>query len=134
MSFFAFLAPMPTVAAKIERAKKLLPVFKARWWFKPDRLDARSVIWSLYNHPEEWRFTHEGNPNLTITHIPSKHEFWCCRTMGFRFYQADCGCSMSSRKWQMFQREGVAKAMRHWKRWHHQRENVSEHFQSHFIH
>jgi len=133
MSILAFLAPMPAKVTKTETSA--LPEFKPRWWYKADRLDARPVIWSLDNHPEEWRVTHEGNYNLTITHIPSNHQFWSCLAMGYRLYRADCSCSSSSsRKWQRFQFWTVGRAIRQWVRNERAKENIAENFHSHFVH
>lgn len=55
MDFLAFLPAAVAAAINNVAVKpKPLPTFKPRWWYNPRRLDARPVIWSLYNRPEEW--------------------------------------------------------------------------------
>src|SRR5690348_2170400 len=58
----AFMAPLPAPKAQeltLEPPKaeaRPLPIFKRRWWHSKNKLDARPMIWSLYNHPEEWEW------------------------------------------------------------------------------
>lgn len=74
LSILAFLAPMPVALD----AKPKLPTFTKGWrfWWSDTRLDARPVIWSLYNHPEEWEVENDTpGYRTTIIHKPSRHVF-----------------------------------------------------------
>lgn len=127
MSVLALLAPMPTPEQQATTSK--LPGFRPRWWYHPGKLDARPVIWSLYNHPEEWRWSMAG---YRIEHEPSGHEFriWG----GRRLMSVDCGCSSAS-GWQFMQVFALAFAMRRWRKWEARRPtSLHQNFASHFIH
>lgn len=83
---FALMPPAAQALNVETETKPALPVFKRRWWHRSDRLDARPVLWSLRNRPEEWRPSY-----LTVLHVPSGHEFWCtwpCNGL----YRAGCSC------------------------------------------
>ena len=60
-------------------AVQIMPTFPHRWWRSQNRLDIRPVLWSLRNMPQDWSIDQH-----TITHNPSKHEFWISN--GFFFY------------------------------------------------
>jgi len=126
MTLFAFLAPMPAPKAEAPA----LPEFKPRSWYRPDRLDARPVTWSLRNHPEEWVW---GNTRrFTIIHKPSKHEFWV--SLGsYHLWRADCSCRTTEGKFQFGQTFAFARAFRWWRR-NYGTPRVDEQFASHFIH
>lgn len=126
--------------------KPALPVFKRRWWFRDDRLDARPVIWSLENRPEEWEVDRRSRP-LTITHLPSKHEFWVGMG-GYHLWRApnldgtSCGClgltHSGETRFQRFQQVAFRRAYRNWLAWNRERRapEVSarnNQFASHFI-
>lgn len=129
---FAFLAPM---AAKAAEMKPALPaVFKPRWWYSEERLDARAVIWSLRNRPQEWKYTYESR-DMKITHVPSNHEVWISWYMDYRLEARHCGCS-SRGAWQLFQTLAVGRAIRAWRRWERKQRGpdpIHAQFQSHFI-
>src|SRR5258708_16177680 len=64
------------VVAKAEiEATPRLPTFEPRWWYRADRLDARPVIWSLKNRPEEWTVNYGGRPHYYLKHHPTNHTF-----------------------------------------------------------
>jgi hypothetical protein len=114
-----------------EVAKPLLPTFKPRWWFKVDRLDARPVVWSLRNRPQEW--SRKGK-RYTLTHMPSQHTFWIGNGVGsYGLYDADCGCSTIERKFQRFQQITFHRAYRSWRRYEAITSGLADHFASHFI-
>lgn len=119
-----------TIAVPYIAERPSLPDFKPRWWYRSDRLDARPVIWSLYNHPEEWEWQHVG---YRINHKPSSHMFWVANGRGY--YRLDsvgvpCGCLSAGGYFQMFQQIAFHKAFTWWST----RAMDSERFADHFIH
>lgn len=138
MNILAFLAL--AAAAKPARtdappARPCLPNFKRRWWYSERRLDARPVIWSLKNHPEEWRYRFQSR-DMLITHSPSRHSVWFLFHMGYRLDADGCSCSTRN-KWQRFQLFSVGRAVRAWRRWEARQnptESIDVQFRSHFIH
>ena len=100
-----------------------LPEFKSRWWHRQSRLDVRPVIWSIYNHPEEWTPT-----RYCMFHKPSRHEFW----VGGRphLWRANCGCNSHGGYFQLFQGFAFKRAVRWWR---NQQMNI-ERFADHFVH
>lgn len=116
---------VPSVPEKPE-----LPTFKRRWWFKRDRLDARPVIWSLYNRPDDW----EQTSQYRLTHKPSRHVFWVGNGYGFYgLYEANCSCLSTSNRgrFQPFQQRAFHRAFLTW-RTPQLRENA-DHFAAHFV-
>src|SRR4051812_43776307 len=98
----AFLAIVPaTRPATVETTEApTLPTFASRWWYRPDRLDARPVAWSLRNRPEDWGWQHEG---ITIVRKPSEHVFWVANGPMFHgLYDANCSCNRTNGKFQSF--------------------------------
>jgi hypothetical protein len=55
-----------------------MPDFRKGWrfWWRASRLDARPVIWSLRNNPQDWTVERDDSYHRTIIrHVPSQHEF-----------------------------------------------------------
>ncbi len=131
---------LPETAIKIPEQPKV-PTWKPRWWYDLRKLDARPVIWSLKNRPQDWRYDRYPRP-ITIIHTPSNHEFWI--TMGSSYlYRTDgCGCQRSKeQKFQKGQHFRLRWALRQWNRHYHQKLNEPskqkkidqhKHFQEHF--
>lgn len=115
MDFLAFLTAAGAAAvADADTKPAELPTFRPRWWHREDRLDARPVMWSLRNRPEEWEWRHQP---YTITHRPSKHTFWVGNGWGFySLYDADCSCTRSRGRFQRFQQGAFGRAFRQWRR------------------
>lgn len=76
MDILAFLpAAIAAVVRKPDTAEPpKLPTFEPRWWHKPGRLDARPVMWSLRNRPDEWEPA-DRPPVWLLRHKPSGHVF-----------------------------------------------------------
>lgn len=108
-----------------------LPVFKSRWWYSDKRLDARPVIWSLDNRPEEWVLLGPGKDHERLCHMPSDHKLW---TRGLIKGDLQARCSCSGRGWQIFQRASLRRAMNRWIRKHGARPALAEQFAAHFVH
>jgi len=123
MPMLALLAPMMAPKSETE-VTKAPPIFKRRWWYSAERLDARPVIWSLQNHPEEWQYIDPDYRNR-IVHTPSEHEVWTGSQQRYRL-RAECSCS--SRNWQVFQAHLVGRAIRQW-----QAQQREQQFRSHFV-
>lgn len=134
----AFLPPPPALVAqkKKEEAKgDGLPVFKRRWWFKDNRLDARPVAWSLVNRPQDWRYT--DPEERVLEHIPSKHQFWVGSSRGnYHLWSARCGCHHQSEGggFQKFQQGLFHRAYMQWRKWHRPPQAEAERFANHFLH
>lgn len=109
LSILALLAPAPALAVK--EAPKNPPKFKPRWYFSHNRLDARPVIWSLENHPEEWQV---DVPGLSILHKPSKHTFWIGESGPARLFPTECSCHTTSRLFQPLQEGAFRRAYTSW--------------------
>ena len=134
--------PPPQPAKNEEKEKRFyfprepLPVFKPKWWWDSDRLDARPVAWSLRNHPEEWKFK-EGYIGKILVHIPSQHQFWV-GSQPYRLHRAECSCHSHSRgKFHFGQHKIFKQAYRQWyARMIEPRHptNIHEQFCSHFVH
>lgn len=111
---------------------KHIPTFKPRWWYSRDALDLRPVIWSLENHPEEWRWDRETS---RLIHIPSKHEFadhtWSYIGGTLRS-SAGCSCISSRHEYQIGHRAALVKAMRAFAE--KRTPAVNDQFRSHFVH
>lgn len=126
--FLSFVSA-PAVAAEPEVKTGLLPTFEARWWFSRNRLDARPVAWSLINRRSDWEYSESGTRNVLV-HKPSKHEFWVGSGKGYyRLYEADCGCSTTGGRFQMFQQGLIDKAYQQWRG----RVYDPAHFAAHFV-
>lgn len=132
MTANAFLAMS---APALEAKSAPLPTFVRRPWYNPHRVDARPVIWSLRNRPEDWKYTWATHRNLTLTHKPSGHKLWASGVMGYKIDSDSCSCT--GRAWQFLQFFAMGRAVRAWKRWeaknnpeHHQ---LAEQFSAHFI-
>ncbi len=136
MTIFAFMA---APALEAQTKTETLPTFKPRWWHRAGRLDIRPVIWSLRNHPEEWRSDHR----YTITHVPSQHEFWIANGWGFySLYHSggrggdECSCERWGGHFQRFQQGSFGRAYRRWRRWaatSPEHRAVASQFAAHFI-
>jgi len=122
--------------APLAKAPEIVPpTFKPHWWYKKNRLDARPVIWSLYNHPKDWSMS---TPNRLL-HAPSNHEFWVgSGKMYTRLYDAQmqsgsCSCLHQSERgrFQRFQKGRFWRAYQHWNRNHNAVD--ADHFAAHFI-
>lgn len=107
----AFLMPAAAPVAKAITAEPKMPTFKPRFWYDPNKLDARAMIWSLDNRPQDWE--HSGEPSYGyFTHIPSGHRF-----LDHTWYQGgvlsntDCDCSSRS-QYQFGHTRAVKNAMR----------------------
>lgn len=130
---FAFLAP---IAAKQPEASLSLPTFQRHWWHRNNRLDARPVIWSLENRPQEWDLRFPGSALVLITHKPSQHTF----DIGWGFahlYEARCSCNLrgdAENRFQLFQGLALKRAGRRWIRNSLRRSHDAEQFQNHFVH
>lgn len=110
-----------------------IPRFGRRWhsW---SRLDIRPVLWSLRNRPGEWE---QGE--YTLTHRPSKHEFWTAN--GFLFYSLyrteGCSCqSVRYGKFSLIQKFQFSMARIGW-RWRNPQSprmaEINAQFAEHFI-
>jgi hypothetical protein len=90
------------------------PVFKFESHFKRDRLDARAIIWSLLNRPDEWTYW-AGKQRLH--HAPSNHNFRIGTRFGFwRLIRTNhCSCTTSTRKFQRGQVWELNRAYKTWK-------------------
>ena len=113
-----------------------LPTFKPRWWYSPDRLDARPVMWYLRNRPEEWEPA-DNRPYWFLRHKPSRHTF---RIAGPAIGLASANCDCSSRsdrgRFQVFQNIAFRAAVRTWMRQHERalRPPIDhEQFAAHFV-
>lgn len=127
----AVAAVLSTTTEKAE--PPALPTFKPRWWHNRNRLDARPVMWSLRNRPDDWEWRNEPH---TLRHKPSKHIFWVANGPGFyHLYETDgCSCLSSSNrgKFQRFQQIKFWHAFRCWRR--HQPPPVDQQqFAAHFV-
>ena len=150
---YAFLVTAAAVRIKRDeeaQAKSAsLPIFETKWWFSKQRLDARPVIWSLVNHPEEWNETSPG----VMFHMPSEHEFRLGHDRPFRalgLLHAQCSChNDTTNLFQHFQSRAVRQAWRQWKETEQSTETKvvagsakhiyvgeyqPDHFTAHFVH
>src|SRR5262245_46164259 len=94
MDLLAFLTVPAIAAVSVTEADETLPAFKRRWWHSARRLDARPVVWSLRNRPQDWEWAHR---EYTIRHKPSDHVFWVANGPGFyALYEANCSCTSRS--------------------------------------
>lgn len=118
-----------------------LPTFKARWWHRADRLDARPVIWSLRNRPEEWTwvlFADGTNSGRRIVHVPSAHQFWVATRGFYRLERANCGCNDAGGRFQLFQQGAFHRAFIRWRHDHPPQQPPviaidHDHFAAHFV-
>lgn len=101
----------------------VLPTFKPRWWFRTGCLDARPVIWSIYNHPDEWTPT-----RYCLLHKPSQHEFWIDGRC--HLYRANCSCTSNGGNFQPFQQRAFRRAVRWWRA----SQINTDGFAGHFVH
>ena len=106
-----------------------LPSFNPRWWYRSDRLDARPVIWSLKNRPEDWE---QGEYPWLIRHHPTGHVFSMIpvRLVG----PEDCSCVHRSNqgRFQLFQCFALERAI--WRKLHPPRPPIDhEQFSAHFV-
>ncbi len=114
-----------------------LPKFQSRWWHKPNRLDARPVIWSLYNHPEEWE-PGDSRPYYFIKHTPSGHVFRMRNGKAALVGPQECSCLGRSEqgRFQLFQGLAFKRAARVWE-YNHDHPPIPpvdrEQFAAHFI-
>ena len=100
MTILAFMAA--PAKADVE-TQPPLPTFKPRWWYDPNRLDARPVIWSLENRPEEWE-CHRPGIFLHVRHKPSGHDFVADTVDTGLVDDSRCGCrSLTNGRFQIFQ-------------------------------
>lgn len=121
-AFTPSLAPDIHAAIAADAPKPTMPTFKWKWWYSSDRLDARSVIWSLENRPEEWEMP--SYSSISVQHKPSAHRFSIYGGMS-----ADCGCSQLRFQWG--QRKRLGKAVTAFIR---RQNTITQHqFQNHFL-
>lgn len=127
--------------------KPALPVFTPRWWHKPNRLDARPVIWSLRNRPQDWKITDRtARPDslrwrpTSMIHTPSNHMFWTWHLGTPRLYDARCSCNDQSDRgrFQPFQNRAFKDAVTWWLRNHGPKNPADlavdqQQFASHFV-
>lgn len=137
MDVLAFLtAPIAAALAKVEAKPDQLPTFKPRWWYRPHRLDARPVIWSLKNRPEEWEY--DSHPPYWVQHIPSGHRFWIATFSGpaHLVSASGCGCLQRSNRGrlQLFQSYALKRAAHQMIRARETPPPVDhDHFAAHFV-
>lgn len=122
-----------------------LPTFEPRWWHSANKLDARPMIWSLYNRPQDWEFIPVGYP--FFRHKPSGHSFYASRMDSpspiakYRLANSEgCSCAMTTKRYQRFQSWFVGRAYHHWRKtyWnpthvHPAQEKVRNQFAAHFV-
>lgn len=97
------------------------PSFEPLDWFDPNRLDARPLIWSLQNRPNEWkeedniRVSHDTWRN-GIKHVPSEHYF-ITEGFGLAYMTANyCDCTRGPRTYfQRGQSRALKRAVRDWR-------------------
>lgn len=111
-------APNPEVTAELQK-KDDLPVFKKRWWHRADRLDARPVIWSLDNRPDDWGRADYGpggtlRPAWILRHKPSNHVFWFAVVVRLEIEDNSCSCTSTRGRFQPFQNRAIKRAYRRW--------------------
>lgn len=119
-------APAKTEQPVIQLKKEeIVPDFAPKWWHRPWRLDARPLIWSLDNSPEDWR-----REMRILCHEPSRH---CLGASTATLYRA--GCSCENHRWQLFQRFQVRRAIGRWLKWEKitASAGLQRQFQSHFL-
>lgn len=137
MTFLALLAPM--IPAKVEDKVAGPPTFKPKWWYSANKLDARPVIWSLENHPEEWEAA--GNPSpgqsFNILHKPSQHLFWVSSVLKQMNLRDGDHCSCQGRAFQLGQSRTAYFAAQQWLYNSAERgptgQEISDQFVSHFV-
>lgn len=120
-AFMPSLAPDIQAAVGADAPKPTMPIFKRKWWYLADRLDARPVIWSLENKPEDWEA-----PAFTgsVRHKPSDHFYTSSGTMF-----ANCDCSHYGFQWG--QQRRLARAVMAFIR---RQTAITQHqFQNHFL-
>lgn len=111
-----------------------LPTFKPRWWYRNDRLDARPVIWSLKNRPEEWEPA-DRRPHWMLKHKPSGHVFRIAFGPARLVAPTDCGCLQNSvGRFQRFQSWRLKWAAAEWISKNETPPVDHEQFANHFIH
>lgn len=154
MDVLAFLS-LAAVARKPEvvEGPPAKPDFAPRWWYRADRLDARPVIWSIKNRPEEWQAinSYDGCEVKRradfwafgyMLHVPSQHKFYIRSGEMARLSSApgmeldgDCGCFTASRgRLQPFHSLMLKSAAQGWFRQKFPEPVLDHsHFQSHFI-
>lgn len=134
----AFVPTPPAAMQAEDKPKAALPVFGRRLHSR-NRLDIRPVLWSLKNRPEEW-----VEDRFTITHKPSKHEFWTGN--GYFFYglystgERHCSCqAVEGGRFSLIQKAQFAWALMRW-RWTYganlaraELGRTNEQFANHFI-
>lgn len=147
---------MPSVTCEVGSRIPRLPTFKPRWWYSDQRFDARPVVWSLRNRPEEWEAvdsSFSSGPGWSpvtgrypdgLRHKPSGHIFRYFGDHAQRLVSAVspsdgtvCSClnQASDRKPQLGQRVRLWSAMWDWVEWKNPRPTVDHrHFASHFVH
>lgn len=128
MSFFAL---MPAVAKISTTTAPALPVFKRRWWYSCNKLDARPLLWSLRNRPSEWYYVPEHFHSY-FEHKPSKHRLTQVISLAMsRMYDwrlsAECSCSGS--EFQLGQQQQINREIGRLLA-----SRVSAQFAAHFIH
>lgn len=103
-----------------------LPVFKPRWWHRVDRLDARPVVWSLDNRPDDWVC---DCGDYVLTHKRSGHSLWIANGYGLYSMQSPgCGCTSRGGAFQRFQQRAIHRAVRRWLSRHMNPDRFVAHF------
>jgi len=112
-----------------------LPTFEWKWWFKKyGRLDARPIIWSLYNKPQDWeRVAPINDYPQRLRHKPSNHQFYFDTSFITQMYlvQANCGCVNQGKKFQRFQKRALKRAVNDWRA--KDAAPIHKQFYSHFV-
>lgn len=136
MDLFAFVPFMAATAAKSHDSIKPSepPTFEPKWYFEKYRLDARPVMWSLKNRPDDWEYAFGDSRYLK--HKPSGHVFSLAFDAVGLFDSNRCGCGTAIKgQFQMFQTGKFRKAARAWREWHRLKHNPPPdpaHFAAHF--
>lgn len=122
--------------------EKTPPQFGPQPWHSRGYLDARPVIWSLRNRPEQWErrnVTGYDDNYCIMYHKPSRHSFY---ETGWGLQSASCSCTGHPARGGRFsfaQRWQVRAAFRHWRRtWGRQQRlaeisKINEQFTAHFV-
>lgn len=124
-----FGAFVPSLASDIQAAvgvaapKPIMPTFKRKWWYRADRLDARPVIWSLENCPEDWE--RHQHMRSWVRHKPSDH----CYSSDGSMLAGNCDCSRYGFQWRQQKQLGKAVAA-----FIERQAAITQHqFQNHFL-
>lgn len=141
-SWLAFLATAGLLKVQsVEKKREPFPSAERRWFFRDGRLDARPIIWSLRNCPQDWVPNYVGDGTLyELTHKKTDHAIRAYWASDYRMSSSSrCGCSNT--QWQPFQTRQLGRAIKGWKRWNaaqgivhpNSSEAINKQFRNHFI-